>query len=49
MSIWGSGFIPIINYSGGSAAVVGIQNPILTENNLELFAENSDFLEVETV
>lgn len=49
MNIWGSGFIPIINYSGGSAAVVVIQNPILTENNLDLLAENSNYLEVETV
>lgn len=43
----GGGFITIINYTGASTAVVAIEHPILTENNLELLAENSDFLEVE--
>jgi len=45
----GGGFIVIINYSGTSTEVVAIQHPILTENNLDLLAEDSNFLEVETV
>lgn len=44
----GGGLVVVVYYSGGSAAVVGLQNPILTESNLDLLAENSNFLEVET-
>lgn len=47
MNWFGGGFITIINYSGTSTAVVAIQHPILTENNLDLLAEDSNYLEVE--
>jgi hypothetical protein len=46
MSIWGSGFIPIIIYAIGGS-VVRENHAILTENSIELLTEANDELLVE--
>lgn len=48
MNVVGSGFITIINYSGGGSAVVSSDLAILTESSSDILTEASDSIDYES-
>jgi len=47
MNVYGGGLIIIIHYATGGG--LSIQNPLLTESSNDILAEDSNYLQVETI